>query len=762
MDHSRRSSRRTRLIASLTVVVAGALAAVALASPGQPGAIDTTFANHGIASFGSGPAASISFIAAEAVQPDGKVVMVGPTKPDQSGNTQMGVVRLNRDGSLDTSFGAGTGAKLIDFGTSSGNSATATSVALQSNGDIVVAGAAFVGTDQIGVARLTPSGALDTTFNPHGAIPGETTVDTGDTAQSPPDTVGVAVQPADQKIVVVGTQSLLSGSAFQVSRLTTIGQLDTSFNGTGTVTTQIGGNSSQSTAAVVAVQSDGKIVVAGNGTTNTGSRDFQVARYTSNGTLDPSFNASGSPKGTEDIPVGGEDPNVGAAVQAIAIQPSDGKIVLAGGPRGGPQVGFMDVEQGHAALVRLNTDGTLDRTFSGGGQSGGEDLVPFPGSTADTANALTIDPVTGKLLVAGTAELSVNGHVTGEIIADRLNADGSLDATFGDPGMTALGVGGSAAADLLNTVSGAVDALIGGTVGSSAGVIAITATPPPAATTTTTTTTTTLPAQCAPPTISKKAQDAVRGDVHAVGRGQRFAYVITVANPGPCGLASLVLSDPLPRAFAWAGAAATSVGFASPTGASPQSLIESSSPNQALVSAATLPAGDSMTVSLRGRAIALGRQSDTATLTVAGVPALASNTFTLDVTTTPRAAATQVNRGGVTGTASAGPGGPEAALSQIAHVDIAVRALSARGHAAAVGCVWLNGRGRLVRVKPGGGGKCDSPVWLRASGKRRWLYRFRRSLGSGRYQLLVRVSNRAGVYDTTFSPGHHDLMNFTV
>jgi uncharacterized delta-60 repeat protein len=736
------------LIAGLTALAAGALAAVALASPGQPGAIDTTFANHGIASFSSGPAAKINFIAAQAVQPDGRVVMVGPTKPDQSGATQMGVVRLNPNGSLDTTFGAGTGAVLIDFG--SGNRATATAVALQKNGDIVVAGAALVGgTDQIGVARVTPSGPLDTTFNSTGATPGETTVDTAGTPQSPPDTVGVAVQPADQKIVVAGTRSPVNGgSAFQVSRLTTSGQPDTSFNGAGTAITQIGSNSSQSSAAVVAVQSNGRILVAGNGTTNTGSRDFQVARYKGDGTLDGSFNASGSQPGTEDIPVGGENPNVGAAVQAIAVQPSDGKIVLAGGPRGGPQTGFGSVENGHAALVRLNTDGTLDPTFSGGGQTGGVDLVPFPNSTADTANALTIDPVTGTLLVAGTAELTVQGKLTGEIIADRLNPDGSLDATFGDPGMTALGPGGSAAMDLLNTVSNGLDALIGGTVGTSAGAIAITDRAP-----------TPL---CNPPSIIKKAHDPVRGDVHAVGRGLGFSYVITVANPVPCALANLVISDALPRAFAWFGPAASSVMFASPVAAFPQSQIASPNSNQALVSAAMLPAGDSVTVSLRGRATALGRQSDTATLTATGLSVPRSSSLTLDVTTTPRAGSTRVNARRATGTASAGLAGPEAALSQIAHVDVAVRELSARGHAATRGCVWLNGRGRLVRLRPGRSGKCDSRLWLRASGKRRWLYRFRRRLSSGRYQLLVRVSNRAGVYDTTFAASHHNLVTFTI
>jgi hypothetical protein len=165
-----------------------------------------------------------------------------------------------------------------------------------------------------------------------------------------------------------------------------------------------------------------------------------------------------------------------------------------------------------------------------------------------------------------------------------------------------------------------------------------------------------------------------------------------------------------------------------------------------------------MTVSLLGSATALGRQSDAAMLTATGLAPLRSNTVTLDVTTTPKLGATRVNAQGATGTASTGPPGPEAALSQIAHVDIAVRLLSPRGR----GCVWLNGQGRLVRRRPGRSGKCDSPLWLRASGKRHWLYRFRRRLNPGRYQLLVRASNRAGVYDTTFAPSHHNLVAFRI
>jgi len=76
--------------------------------------------------------------------------------------------------------------------------------------------------------------------------------------------------------------------------------------------------------------------------------------------------------------------------------------------------------------------------------------------------------------------------------------------------------------------------------------------------------------------------------------------------------------------------------------------------------------------------------------------------------------------------------------------------------------VWLNSQGRLLRLRPGRSGTCDSPLWLDASGKRRWLYRFSRRLSSGRYQLLIRVSNRAGVYDTAFAAGHHNLVMFTI
>jgi hypothetical protein len=241
-----------------------------------------------------------------------------------------------------------------------------------------------------------------------------------------------------------------------------------------------------------------------------------------------------------------------------------------------------------------------------------------------------------------------------------------------------------------------------------------------------------------------------------------FSYVISVADVGACAFANLAILDPLPSAFAWSGPGASSLSFAPPFTPAAHALTEVAQPHGALAASSILPTGHTITVSLPGRATALGRQSDAATVTAAGLPALRTNTVTLDVTSTPRAGGPRVNASGATGTASAAAGGPEKALSRLAHVDVAVRVLSAGTRAPAHLCQWVNGQGRLVRRKAGTSGQCDSPLWLRATGTSRWRYHFRRRLASGRYQLLIRVVNRAGVYDTKFAASHHDLVTFRV
>ena len=231
------------------------------------------------------------------------------------------------------------------------------------------------------------------------------------------------------------------------------------------------------------------------------------------------------------------------------------------------------------------------------------------------------------------------------------------------------------------------------------------------------------------------------------GEDSDLPYVITVANPGPCASRTWSSLTHWRPSVTQAGRSGVVFFAHRRLSAIADRVVQLQSGARGRGDAAGRGLADRLPP---GRANTLGRQSDTAAVTATGFPALPSNSVTLDVTTTPKARVTRVDAQRVTGIASAGAGGPVAA--RIARVDVAVRALSAHGRARARGCLWLNGRGRLVRVRPGRSGKCDSPRWLRASGKRRWLYRFRRSLSPGRYQLLVRISNRAGVYDTTFAP----------
>lgn len=105
---------------------------------------------------------------------------------------------------------------------------------------------------------------------------------------------------------------------------------------------------------------------------------------------------------------------------------------------------------------------------------------------------------------------------------------------------------------------------------------------------------------------------------------------------------------------------------------------------------------------------------------------------------------------------------PVARLSRLAYVDVAVQSVPRRHLRAGGACRWLDKRGGLKRVKPGPNGACNTPVWLRAQGTTRWLYRFKPKLPRGKYELLVRVVNRGGVYDTNFSPAHHNRVRFAV
>jgi uncharacterized delta-60 repeat protein len=291
-------------------------------------------------------------------------------------------------GALDTSFDS-DGKVTTDFG----GIDQSFGLAIQPDGKIVAAGFSwsdgFTGID-FAIDRYNPDGSLDTNFDSDGKV----TTDFGasfETAWS------VAIQP-DGKIVAAGSMGDAFDEDFALVRYNPDGSLDTSFGGGGMVTTSFGGFEFER-AFGVAIQPDGRIVVAGF----SGS-DFALARYKRDGSLDNSFDSDG--KVITDF--GSED-----SARSVAIQP-DGKIVAAG-----------HAEE-HFALARYSRDGTLDTSFD----SDGKATTDF--GTAGSAYGVAIQP-DGRIVVAGS--------ISGDFAVARYNRDASLDTSFDSDGKAIVDFG---------------------------------------------------------------------------------------------------------------------------------------------------------------------------------------------------------------------------------------------------------------------------------------------------------------------------------
>lgn len=308
------------------------------------------------------------------IQPDGKIVLPG-VYTSYNGVAANGIIRLNPDGSVDTSF-------VTNIGT--GLNAGAYTAALQSDGKILVGGpsTSFNGVASNRIVRLNADGTRDTSFN----------IGTGVSAYLN----GITVQ-SDGKILVNGDFSSFNGtSASRIIRLNPDGSVDTSF------VTNIGTGFNDVTYFST-IQPDGKILVAARATTFNGIATGRVARLNSDGTLDTAFAT-----------------NVGTGLNAasgrIAYQP-DGKIIVTGS-----FTSFSGVPTNR--IVRLNADGTRDTTFNiGTGFNMGAPLVVNPIQS------------NGKIIVMGNFA-SYNGTLRNSIA--RINSDGSIDDQF-DPGVSVSG-----------------------------------------------------------------------------------------------------------------------------------------------------------------------------------------------------------------------------------------------------------------------------------------------------------------------------------
>ena len=325
-----------------------------------------------------------------ALQPDGKAVVAGDAVV--AGSRDVGVARLNVNGSLDSGFGTGG---FDTFSIQPGADA-AYGVGLQSTGKIVVSGSSLNSTLSTAVysafvARFTATGAIDSGKGGfgkvvHGNATGDTLTSFGQAGSgSTGSGLGqIAVQPDDMVVAVGGFTPDGVTTELVVARYTAAGALDTTFNGKGySVFLPAGISSTNGTS--VALQSDGRIVVAGYCSGVDGRADMLVARFNSNGTLDTSF---GGGAGYVRFDVDGTASVTAEIGNGVVIQ-TDGKIVVGGYERGsGPS---------NVLVARFNADGTLDQTFAPGGFKLG--APPAGHSFAGAAVALEAD---GSIIVAGS------------------------------------------------------------------------------------------------------------------------------------------------------------------------------------------------------------------------------------------------------------------------------------------------------------------------------------------------------------------------
>ncbi len=378
------------------------------------------------ATFGTGGIVTTDFAGLDdhgkgmTLQTDGKILVTGVT--NNGADYDFALARYNSDGSLDASFGT---AGLVTTGIGPGDD-QAVDVAVQPDGKILVSGESFNGANSdFALVRYNVDGSLDAGFGAGGRV-------TTDFALGVDKGVRLTLQP-DGKILVAGHSFNGTDYDFALARYNADGSLDTGFGTGGKLTTAIG--ASDDVAYNVAVQADGKILVSGD-SDNGSDDDFAVVRYNNDGTLDTSF-------GTGGIVTTG----VGAShdkARAFALQP-DGKIVLAGYSDTGTD------SDSDIALVRLNSDGTLDTQFDATNTLDGN-----PGFVEDGA-AVVLDPDVNVFDV----ELAASGNYDSATLSISRNGGANADDQFSGAGNLVFSAGNLI---LSGITIGTVDTNSGGTL----------------------------------------------------------------------------------------------------------------------------------------------------------------------------------------------------------------------------------------------------------------------------------------------------------
>lgn len=387
---------------------------------------------------------------AVAVDLPGRVIVAGWSM-NTSGNRDMAMWRFTANGTLDTTFN-GSGSVTHDNAAGGSGDDVGNAVALASDGGILVTGSSATagGATDMAVWRFNADGTLDTTFNGSGIV-----VHDGTAAGFGSESGNAITIDKSGKILVTGGTTTAGGTTDMVVwRFNANGTIDTGFNLSGMVVhnNAAGGNGDDAGNAI-AIDSQGRILVAGSSTNSAGNTDMVVWRYTFGGALDTTFSSDGI--FVHNNAAGGNGNDAG---NAIAIDAS-GRILVAG---------WSTNVRGDKDMViwRLKADGTLDTTFNNG--SGIVIDNGAAGINGDDAGSGILVDSQGRIVVAGWSTNAGNR----DMVVWRFIADGSLDISFADYGIFVHnGAAGSNGNDSGNGI--AVDShdkiLVGGSSWNNAG-----------------------------------------------------------------------------------------------------------------------------------------------------------------------------------------------------------------------------------------------------------------------------------------------------
>lgn len=340
------------------------------------------------------------------VQTDGKIILAGYSTKVQSGGSiqSIALVRYNKTGSVDQTFGT-NGIVIKNIGI---ENSLINAMALQTDGKIVAVGYLVNKTSQSDFAliRFNSNGTLDNSFGDSGIVSGIVS-NRQDQANS------IAIQP-DGKILVAGFTTNENYTDCAILRYNSDGSIDSTFGISGRIIKSFGSADDQINA--IALQPNGKILIAGVKDTTFSDGTFICSRFNSNGALDSTFGVGGLVTTTSTI-------GIDNTVNSIALQP-DGKIILAGSSK------YIDTRVFMA--LRYDINGALDNTFGTGGRV-------YTKLTGDLTTAYSVLLQKDNKIILGGNTYRGLGF---DFAAVRYNSNGTLDSTFGYEGIAINSING--------------------------------------------------------------------------------------------------------------------------------------------------------------------------------------------------------------------------------------------------------------------------------------------------------------------------------